>query len=371
GALDFSFGLYRLALTESPALLPGSLPAAPVWPGASLFTLATFNLENLFDTVDDPDTQDTVLSPAEYQRRLQKRALAIHADLAEPTLLAVQEAENLEVLQALIAREEILADYVPVLLNGPDARGLDVALLYRPDQISLLSYRQEQGCTALIDGLGPDGNSDVQNPQNAITCDSDGDGILDGNRLFSRPPLVVQLNLALPEIAAEANRPAQEADLWVIVNHWKSKLHDSATQAYTLPRRLEQAQFVASLVSDLRQDAPGANILVAGDLNDNPDSAPLEALRAAGLRDLTAGVGRATRYSYIYQGVSLQLDYLFALLDRRWVPVGAGFAHLNADYPAVYARDAGTSRRSSDHDPFRVGFLWHDQFSYLPIVATR
>jgi len=51
--------------------------------------------------------------------------------------------------------------------------------------------------------------------------------------------------------------------------------------------------------------------------------------------------------------------------------VGAGFAHINADYPAVYAREAETSRRSSDHDPFLIGFHWFDRRVYLPVVAAR
>jgi hypothetical protein len=62
--------------------------------------------------------------------------------------------------------------------------------LYNAERVRLLSYEVRQGCTALVDGLGPDGNLDVTNPQNTITCDADGDGVLDGNRLFSRPPLL-------------------------------------------------------------------------------------------------------------------------------------------------------------------------------------
>ena len=59
GALDYTFGLYRLALTESPSLVPGSAsPSArqnsPSTLDKGAFTFATFNLENLFETVDDP-----------------------------------------------------------------------------------------------------------------------------------------------------------------------------------------------------------------------------------------------------------------------------------------------------------------------------
>lgn len=70
------------------------------------FTVATFNLENLFDTVNEPGKDDPLLSPAEYELKLDKLAQAIHDELREPTLLGIQEAENLTVLQNLAARPE-------------------------------------------------------------------------------------------------------------------------------------------------------------------------------------------------------------------------------------------------------------------------
>jgi hypothetical protein len=113
--------------------------------------------------------------------------------------LGVQEAENAIVLNHLLAREEIEADYGVVWVDGLDTRGIDVALLYRHDQVTVLGYEQHQGCTALLDGLGPDGDRNVTDPHNAITCDTNGDSLLDGNRLFSRPPLVVELQVDLGE----------------------------------------------------------------------------------------------------------------------------------------------------------------------------
>src|SRR5690606_28523195 len=111
-------------------------------------------------------------------------------------------------------------------------------------------------------------NGEVQNPQNALTCDRDGDGERDGNRLFSRPPLVVRMVNASPDLPA-----GSEGEFWVIVNHWKSKAEDTPLVEYTAPRRLEQARFVAGLVNAL---PPASGLLVLGDLNDLPGSAPLE-----------------------------------------------------------------------------------------------
>jgi hypothetical protein len=59
------------------------------------FSIATFNLGNLYETYDDPLTDDDILSAAEYQRRLNKRALTIHEKLNEPKIITLQEAEEI------------------------------------------------------------------------------------------------------------------------------------------------------------------------------------------------------------------------------------------------------------------------------------
>jgi hypothetical protein len=64
-----------------------------------------------------------------------------------------------------------------------------VALLYRSDRFEIIESKTLPGLyNSWWTGWGVDGNQDVYNPANTVTCDSDGDGALDGNRLFSRPP---------------------------------------------------------------------------------------------------------------------------------------------------------------------------------------
>jgi predicted extracellular nuclease len=262
----------------------------------------------------------------------------------------------------LLDRPEIRADYGFLLLDGPDERGLDVAIAYQPALVQVYSYQAQQGCTALVDGLGPDGNRDVLNPQNNLTCDLDGDGTLDGNRLFSRPPLVAHLRAAIPYAA-------QPADLWLVANHWKSKVEDGFTIQYTLPRRLEQAHFVADLAQEIILTDPQADLIVLGDLNDHPGSQPLLELTSLGLVDLWGRLPPPQRYTYNYAGVSQSLDYI--LLRARWplVPARVQAAHLNADYPVSWGQDPETIFRSSDHDPLWVELLSVAPQSYLPLVS--
>jgi hypothetical protein len=367
GALDGTDWNFLLHPILQPELHPGDLPMEVGAPQVDHgFTLGTFNLANLFDSLDDPLTDDTVLTAAEYQRRLQKRALAIHEILAEPDILVVQGAENLLVLQALVNRPEIVADYGIVWVDSPDKRGLDIAVLYHHDRAALLGYHVEQGCTGIVDGLGPDGNGDVKNPANSLTCDRNGDGIPDGNRLFSRPPLAVSLRIVVMS-SQETDQP-QTIDVTLLANHWKSKLEDTKENQYTLARRLEQAQFTASLMQELKEKRKDEYLVLAGDLNDVPGSEPLSILKTTGLRDLTLQIDRSSRYTLIFQGVSQVIDYLMELPLRGLGPAQIKAMHINADFPTVFTTIDDTVYRSSDHDPLWVNIIPLTEYVHFPQV---
>jgi predicted extracellular nuclease len=205
----------------------------------------------------------------------------------------VQEVENLTVLQDLVARPEMQASYSIVWQEGVDRRGLDVAMLYRPDQVNIISYQSRQACTGLVDGLEPDGNDDLANPQNALTCDRDSDGKLDGNRLFSRPPLLVHL------LARPSGPSPKAVDMWVVVCHYKSKIQDTSTIQYTLPRRLEQARYVANLAQEILSADPSTNIVVLGDLNDHSDSQPMAEFSGRGYQNAMSLAQEEERYTFI------------------------------------------------------------------------
>jgi len=373
GVLDFKMGDYCMQLTSTPVvrISTGSFEDETPASASAEINLATFNLQNLFDTLDDPQTADQALTGAEYQRRLQKRALAIGQNLEFPAILGIQEAENRAVLEALISQPEFTVNYEIVHYEGPDQRGLDLALLYRPDQATLLESAPYQGCSGLVDGFGPDGNDDPQNPQNLLTCDRNGDGVLDGSRLFSRPPLAAHF-YGRPLASPGLDRASDALDVyefWVIVCHFKSKVGDSSTLEHTLPRRIEQAQFVANLAGQMRNDHPAAQIVVLGDFNDHPDSAPLLHLTAAGLQSAWLLTPPAERYSYIYRGISQEMDNIFFVPKTGLAPVNPHAVHINADFPAALMSVNATSRRSSDHDPMVMGFAPTTPSAFLPLIG--
>ncbi len=378
GVVAYAFGAYQIYLTVDPVASSAvsgpsaghALPARGSMTAEAISVdLTTFNVQNLFDPFDNPEKEDPVLSPAAYDRKLGKLAAAIHDELSEPALIALQEVENDLVLTDLINRPELSAAYGYVWADGPDVRGIDTALLYRKDRIEILGYEQRQGCTGLIDGLGPDGNRDVQLPENALTCDLNGDGVLDGNRLFSRPPLLVHAALCVLDcVGKQMTQTGSVVDIWIVVNHWKSKSQDTFWTEYTLPRRMEQAAFVAGLLPELHATLPEIGVFVVGDFNDYASSGPLATLTSAGLHDTLVHLNRAERYTFIYQGVSQVLDYVMFSPSFGGPWIEPAIRHFNFDFPEVLAGVAGTVYRSADHDPLFVRLTFDPPILFLPMV---
>lgn len=221
----------------------------------------------------------------------------------------------------------------------------------------------------LVDGLGPDGNQDVKQPYNAVTCDANGDGVLEGNRLFSRAPLIVHLLLCANGCQTLDPAGGQTAELWVIVVHLKSHIGDSSQVPYTLPRRMQQVQFVASLARSILAANPQANCIALGDFNDIINSQTMAHLTDTGLADLWLQVEPEQRYSYIYQGISQGLDHILVHLSPQLRLAAFVPLHVNADYPIVFEQVGGTFYRSSDHDPLLAQFRLTNNTIYLPLLS--
>lgn len=115
------------------------------------YVVGFYNLENLFDTYDDPVKNDEEFLPegknewteVKYQKKLHNMAFVIaqmaEANKAFHTILGVSEIENRLVLEDLIAQPELAdANFQIVHYDGPDRRGVDVGLLYRADQFKYL-----------------------------------------------------------------------------------------------------------------------------------------------------------------------------------------------------------------------------------------
>ena len=118
------------------------------------YVLGFYNLENLFDTYHDEGKNDYEYLPDganewtefKYEKKLANMAQVIRAmrdeNKAYHAVLGVSEIENRHVLEDLVAQPAIAdAHYQIVHYDGPDRRGVDVALLYRPELFKVLESK--------------------------------------------------------------------------------------------------------------------------------------------------------------------------------------------------------------------------------------
>ena len=103
------------------------------------FYVASWNVENLFDTFDDPYINDSEFLPEsnkewtedKFQKKLSNLAKVINYmnDGCGPDILGLVEIENVNVLKWLVYKFKD-RDYVIVHRDSPDERGIDAALVY-------------------------------------------------------------------------------------------------------------------------------------------------------------------------------------------------------------------------------------------------
>ena len=108
-----------------------------------------YNVENLFDTSDDPLTRDDEFTPqgtkhwtkARYMTKLRQLAEAVDSVGGKewPVVIGMAEVENRKVLDDLTQKTRLAdGEYGIVHQDSPDRRGIDVALLYRKKEIQIL-----------------------------------------------------------------------------------------------------------------------------------------------------------------------------------------------------------------------------------------
>ena len=208
------------------------------------FRVAFYNLENLFDTVDGPNDDAEFLPASEnrwnterYQSKLKNMARVI--DSIAPDILGVVEVENAFVLEDLrkychsmhvsqtVAvenedRKPLGSDFEIVHRESPDARGIDVALIYNRQKFYATGVYMTS--VALADGYK--------------------------TRDIMRVHLVERLT---------------GDSLAIFVNHWPSRRGGAASAASRMA--------AAAALTQTLQNNPSipANYLLMGDFNDDPE----------------------------------------------------------------------------------------------------
>jgi hypothetical protein len=238
-----------------------------------IHTLAFYNLENLFDTIDDPTKYDEATPIMEmntgrqeaYGKKIRNMARVISdigVDEAKntPAILGVCEIENREVLVDLVNDPLLLAkDYGIVHFDGPDRRSIDVALLYQKALFTPISTSSHE--LKIYD--------DVTR-----------------NRVYTRDQLLVTGKLD-GEI------------IHVIVNHWPSR---SGGEARSRSKRVAAGKLNKYIIDSLQVINPYAKIFTMGDLNDDPTNASIkEELKAVEDKDKVEIKGIYNPYEHLFK----------------------------------------------------------------------
>ena len=217
-----------------------------------------YNLENLFDTINDPDKHDEEFLPdgakkwnsVKYQKKLSnmERVLFDIAlfDKNFPAVIGVCEIENRLVLEDLISQPKLAhGNYRIVHFDSPDSRGVDCAFLYRPDVFKL------EGSKAVkfeMPGMPNFRTRDL------VTMW----GTIDGEPFY------------------------------FLVSHWPSRLGGKEASD---PKREAAAAQCRRLADSVRTANPATKVVIMGDLNDDAtDKSVSEVLGGKGnIKKLTDG----------------------------------------------------------------------------------
>ncbi len=209
---------------------------------SKIASVAFYNLENLFDTTDDPKTLDDDFTPEgkknwdkkRYQKKLRKLAKVISKIGKDtvggpPSLLGVAEVENKTVIKALAATKKLHKyGYDVVHYDSPDERGIDVGILYRIDQFEL-----------------------TRSETIAVYIENE-----PGIRDYTRDILYITGKL-------------MGHTVHVLVNHWPSRREGAEETAH---KRIAVAKRCRQIISEIHESDQEARIIIMGDFNDGPNS---------------------------------------------------------------------------------------------------
>ncbi len=223
-------------------------------------TVGFYNLENVYDTINDPNTfdDDWVYSKKYYKKKVSNIAkvlfqLGTGENPNSPTIIGLAEVENRSVLEDLIKDPQLInRDYGIVHFDSPDRRGIDCAFLYQKKFFKPTSYtniplmifdNDSKPSKSLKPEKVDNDNADDKIEVDKIT-----------KRIYTRDQILLSGLLDGEEIH-------------FIVNHWPSR---RGGEAVSSPLREKAAALNVKIIDSLQKINPNAKVITMGDLNDGP-----------------------------------------------------------------------------------------------------
>lgn len=212
--------------------------------GSHSFMAANWNVENLFDTTDDPAKDDAEFLPSgekkwdsgKFDTKLLNLSKVIRSmnQGSGPDLLGVEEVENQPTLELLLRRHFSDKNYKVAYAESPDGRGIDVGLIYNA---SVFTLKNSTADTVKIDGPYP-----------------------------TRSILHATLSYG------------KQGTLHVFVNHWPSR---RSGQDESEKNRMAAATVLRTSVDKILSADPEADIIIMGDFNDEPSNTSITSVLKA------------------------------------------------------------------------------------------
>ena len=296
----------------------------------------SYNVENLFDTINDPENDEDFLpsgklkwSEQRYNEKLNHIAQVINGVKVEngnhfPLVIGLIEVEHASCLNDLVAHSSLKdAHYKVAFIEGEDERGIDVGLLYNSIELNVKSISK----------------FDIELPDNDKT----------------RHILEVVGNWNGQEIA-------------FYVNHWPSRSGGAEKSA---PSRLIASQNLEQAIANRLKLNPNCGVIAMGDFNDYPVDISLTNLDTIDGGAATFNMMRGLpegRGSHYYKGEWGFLDQ-FLVSESLANDNGAGLKVERAEAVAfdfmMYTNSKGemSPARTYVGDAYKGGYSDH-----LPIV---
>jgi len=196
-------------------------------------TFAFWNMENFFDTVDDPGKNDIEFTPQGKKHWTEKRLIHKMSNMSKviklmskkggPDLMGMCEVEHQSIVDMLIKNYLNNKNYGVAYKESPDKRGIDNCLIYNKNKFHLIS----------VEGIH------VNLPTHYPTRD------------------ILKVIL----------KTKSNDTLYVFVNHWPSR---RGGQAKSERNRLQVAGVLKNNVDKIYSSHTNPNILIIGDFNDTP-----------------------------------------------------------------------------------------------------
>jgi len=322
-----------------PFLLVFVFATAP-FTSADEFLVASWNVNNLFDTEDDPAVKgdeeytpdaDKQWTTERLEIRLNNLASIISKmnDGKGPDVLGLCEVENRKVVEMLIDKLRPLGrKYEIVHKDSPSERGIDCAIVYDSGVFTLATSKFH--------------HVDAENTRDIV----------------------------------EAKLRRNTSDLFVFMDHWPSRHHEESF-------RIKAADVLRTRVDEILSADPKADIIMLGDFNDESEDPSIrDHLRAAtsdsslppgALFDTTAHIKAAGKGTMVYNNKWDLLDHIIVsagLLDSTGFRLKKDSAQ-RLEYPELFFRPRGKGAIPRPNESYTENRFHKTGYSdHLPVVCV-